>query len=449
MPEFEEIIGHHLEQAYRYRSELGPVDEHARRLAVRAAERLASSGRRAFARSDLAAATSILLRAVELLPEDHPARASVLADFGQALLDRGDLARAEEMLDAASRGAEAAGDRRAAARARLSRLWLLLHTKPEGQTAAIQQGVEGIFPILGQAGDERGLAQATDLLVEVDWMACRYRAAERGLERVVRSAGDRGREMSALARLAAAVLLGPTHADEGLRRCKDIRQRASGDRRVEASVLMVEAQFQAMLGRFTGSRELIEQARAIFEDLGLGLWSSGADEALGSLERLAGDHTAAEQALRRGYEELERLGERGFLSTMAAELGQAVVAQGRLDEAERLARISEEAGASDDAASQVMLLGIRAQVDARKGDLDQAESQARRAVQLANETDALNMRGDAYMDLAEVLGLSSRSSEAADALAEAARLFERKGNVVSLRRARSELESLSASPGPA
>jgi class 3 adenylate cyclase/tetratricopeptide (TPR) repeat protein len=451
MPEFEEIIGHHLEQAYRYRSELGRVDAHARGLAVQAAERLASSGRRAFARSDLSAASTLLHRAVDLLPEDHPSRASVLADFGQALLDRGDLARAEEVLDAACTGAEAAGDRRADARGRLSRLWLLLHTKPEGQTAAIQRGVEGIFPILEQAGDERGLAQATDLLVEVDWMACRYKAAERGLERVVRSAGlagDRGREMSALARLAATVLLGPTHAEEGLRRSKEVRERASGDRRVEASVLMAEAQLQAMLGRFKGSHERIEQARAIFEDLGLGLWSSGADEALGSLERLAGNHAAAEQALRRGYEELERLGERGFLSTMAAELGQAVVAQGRLDEAERLARISEEAGASDDAASQVMLLGIRAKVDARKGDLDRAESQARRAVQLANATDALNMRGDAYMDLAEVVLLGARPKEAADSLEVAIRLYEGKGNVVSAERARESLAAIAATAGP-
>ena len=133
---------------------------------------------------------------------------------------------------------------------------------------------------------------------------------------------------------------------------------------------------------------------------------------------------------------------------MAAELGQAVVAQGRLDEAERLARISEEAGASDDAASQVMLLGIRAKVDARKGDLDRAESQARRAVQLANATDALNMRGDAYMDLAEVVLLGARPKEAADSLEVAIRLYEGKGNVVSAERARESLAAIAATAGP-
>ena len=39
--EFEEILGYHLEQAHRYLSELGPLDEHGIRLGVRASERLA------------------------------------------------------------------------------------------------------------------------------------------------------------------------------------------------------------------------------------------------------------------------------------------------------------------------------------------------------------------------------------------------------------------------
>src|ERR687887_159498 len=41
--EFEEILGYHLEQAHRYLSELGPLDDHGRELGRRAAERLASA----------------------------------------------------------------------------------------------------------------------------------------------------------------------------------------------------------------------------------------------------------------------------------------------------------------------------------------------------------------------------------------------------------------------
>ncbi|MDQ3876586.1 MAG: AAA family ATPase, partial [Actinomycetota bacterium] len=51
--ELEEILGYHLEQAHRYRSDLGPLDEHGRELGVRASERLAAAGRRALERGDM------------------------------------------------------------------------------------------------------------------------------------------------------------------------------------------------------------------------------------------------------------------------------------------------------------------------------------------------------------------------------------------------------------
>jgi len=43
--EFDEIVGYHLEQAYRCLAELGPADERALALAQRAGERLGRTGR--------------------------------------------------------------------------------------------------------------------------------------------------------------------------------------------------------------------------------------------------------------------------------------------------------------------------------------------------------------------------------------------------------------------
>ena len=54
--ELDEILGYHLEQAFRYRSELGPVSDDDRRSAGRAGELLARAGRRAHDRGDRAAA---------------------------------------------------------------------------------------------------------------------------------------------------------------------------------------------------------------------------------------------------------------------------------------------------------------------------------------------------------------------------------------------------------
>ena len=50
--EFDEIIGYHLEQAYRCLADLGPTGERRQELAERAAERLSASGRQAYARAD-------------------------------------------------------------------------------------------------------------------------------------------------------------------------------------------------------------------------------------------------------------------------------------------------------------------------------------------------------------------------------------------------------------
>ncbi len=96
--EYEEILGHHLERACTYLTELGPVDEHGRELAARAAARLGSSGRRALARGDILPAVKLLERAVSLLPEDDPARRDLALKLGIALAETGDLSRADALL---------------------------------------------------------------------------------------------------------------------------------------------------------------------------------------------------------------------------------------------------------------------------------------------------------------------------------------------------------------
>jgi class 3 adenylate cyclase/tetratricopeptide (TPR) repeat protein len=434
--EFEEIIGHHLEQAARYRLELGPADERSTSLSLRASERLASSGRRALARRDAPAAARLLTRAVDLLPPEHPDRASLLNDLARSLIDRGDLRAAGEALD---RVAAARPGPATAADAALSRLWLQLYTDPEGQTETIRTEVERLVPVLSGAGDGRGLARASYLLVELDWMACRYVAAAARLEEVAdhaARAGDRRQETEALGRLAAALVYGPVPVEEALRRCGELRKRARGDRRVEAGVLAAEAELEAMLGRFEGTGEKIDRAESVLEDLGLGLIALTSEEVRAAVHLLAGDPESAERAFRHTYEALERAGERGVLSTTAAELGQAVYEQGRFEEAEGYATVSEEAGASDDVATQLLVRGLRAKLAARRGSAEEAERLARSSVDLAATTEAPNFQGNAWMDLGEILRLTGRTSEAAAALQEAARLFEAKGNVVSAERAR-------------
>ncbi|HEX6262818.1 MAG TPA: tetratricopeptide repeat protein, partial [Actinomycetota bacterium] len=336
-----------------------------------------------------------------------------------------------------------AADRAAEATARLTRLLVRLSTHPEDTTDAVRVEVDEVAPVFEELGDERGLANVARLRAEIEWLASRFGAAAEHLERTIehaRRAGDRRLEMDALAQLAAAILFGPIPADEGIRRCREIYDRSGGDRRVEAAVLSVEAELRAMQGRFEGTREQISKAQAILEDLGL-RFRSRASEALASVEMLAGDPEAARRAYMSGYETLEEIGERGFLSTTAAELALVAWAQEDFEDAERFVRISEESGASGDVATIVPAKRVRAKLLARQGSFEEAERIARQAVDAARRSDDLNLQADALLDLAEVLRTAGREHEAIEPLEEAAALYEEKGNLVGAQRARALLRS--------
>jgi predicted ATPase len=96
--EHDEMLGYHLERAYRYRFELGMLDERGRELAARAARRLGSSGGRALARGDTRAAVSLLERAVLLLDADDPARRELTIKLSIALAETGQLTRVDALL---------------------------------------------------------------------------------------------------------------------------------------------------------------------------------------------------------------------------------------------------------------------------------------------------------------------------------------------------------------
>jgi tetratricopeptide (TPR) repeat protein len=167
------------------------------------------------------------------------------------------------------------------------------------------------------------------------------------------------------------------------------------------------------------------------------------------VELLARDAEAAERDLRVAYEALERMGDRGLLSAVAAQLGRALCAQERYDEAERLAQIGQELAHSDDVAAQMLWRTTRSKVLARRQHLEEAESLARQACEITEITDALNSQGLSLTTLAEVLLLAGREKEAAPLLGRALKLFERKGNVVAATSTRETLANLSKNERPA
>ena len=87
--EYEEILGYHFEQAYRYRTELGAPDDEARALAVRAGRHLGTAGCRANDRGDPYAAANLLGRATALLPAGSLERIELMWNYGYAVNESG------------------------------------------------------------------------------------------------------------------------------------------------------------------------------------------------------------------------------------------------------------------------------------------------------------------------------------------------------------------------
>ena len=94
------IAGYHLEQAVRYRRELG---EDADELAARAGERLGEAGMRAWRSGDVAATVALLGRAVALLPAGER-RGELQLECGLALRLRDRAAEADEAWASAAAG---------------------------------------------------------------------------------------------------------------------------------------------------------------------------------------------------------------------------------------------------------------------------------------------------------------------------------------------------------
>src|SRR5262249_34842304 len=210
--------------------------------------------------------------------------------------------------------------------------------------------------------------------------------------------------------------------------CEAMLARAQGDRFVEATAIDMIGGLRAMLGHFDEARTGHAQARRIYEDLGLTIVVASGAMYAAATESLAGDVVAAERELRVGYELLNQLGEHGSLSTIAAFLAQTLYTQGRFEEARTFTVVSERAASSQDVVSQVVWRQVRAKVLARSRELEEAERLAHESLDLSSESDALNVRGDLLLDVAEVLRLLGKPAEALSVCDDALRAYEEKGN---------------------
>ena len=447
--EFEEILGYHLEQAYQYLSELGPLDDHGLELGQRGATKLGPAGRRAFARGDMAAAANLLRRAHDLLPERDPNRLELLPDLAEVMTEIGEFAWGLVFLDEAGSAAQELGDARLSAHVTLGRL---LIGRFEGHAAGdeVVSTTERVIEVLEPMNDYVGLAKANSLLchtygTESRFADCRA-AGDRDLHYSA-LAGDRRGQTRAVTARAYAATYGPEPIPAAIVQCEEALTLVAGNRRAEAIVTSYLAEIEALAGSFERARDLCRSARLQLEDIGAEVQANSLYLRLGGIELLAGDTSCAEAELRRGYESLSRIGEVYFTPTIAARLSEALFVQGRLDEAELFARSAEDQAPEDDVWTQAAWRSVRAKILADSGRSREALTLAEDAVALLSATDSPVWRADALCDYAYVLE-ASRGTNAQERLEEALSLYEQKEASVLAERAREWMSRIGA-PAPA
>jgi tetratricopeptide (TPR) repeat protein len=199
----------------------------------------------------------------------------------------------------------------------------------------------------------------------------------------------------------------------------------------------------ALEGRFDEARGFLDGATATYEEIGdTYALANNSGRIVGEIEQLAGDPGSAERALRKCCETFGRIHDEAGLSTVAAELADALYLQGLDEEAGEWIDLAQQHVADDDINAQHTWRRVRAKLLARQGAFSEARALGFEAARLAGETDAINDHGKVLLDVAEVLRASGSPAEATGYVQRAVRLFDRKGNAVSAQAARSVLSKL-------
>jgi DNA-binding SARP family transcriptional activator/class 3 adenylate cyclase/tetratricopeptide (TPR) repeat protein len=446
-PGVEEVVGYHLEQAHWERRRLGLLDAHSRALAERAGEWLASAGLQAFGRFDVAAAENLWSRAKSLLPPNHTELPQLRRYLVEAYQLLGRHADADAVLREMLVELRADEDRPLEQVIGLERARICLFTGPDPVSLrALREEAEQALEVLGESGDEAGLALRCYVLGHVHMLLGEIRemekTARRGLDHAIRS-GEPREEAAARLWVALALVLGETPAPACLHACEKLAPWLG----MEHPLVLCElAGLRAMLGDFDEARDLITRAqRLLVERIRARRPLMFAAGSSASVEILAGDLAAGERELRTALQMAIEMREREWVSRFAAGLSRVLSIQGS-EEAERFSALSFETAPAENVAAQALWRSAKARALVNRGDHGEAERLAREAIQLVPR-EMLNLGADLRVDLAEILLVDRRREAALRVINEAIDLYKRKGNLVSATRTRALGQSIAPVAG--
>ena len=435
--EYREILGYHLEAAYRYRAELGDADA---TLATRAARHLGAGGERALQRADYRASVNLVERAVALMPQENGEYPALLRVYGYAINQFGREAEVRAVFEEVIERASAQGNIGLAARARVhllsKRIWADPDPDLEAESAILEQGLA----IAEELGDESLIAEHVDKLgiirrhqgrfaEALPWVERALALAERGQDPVERRTYTRS--------LVQILVEGPTPVHEAIVRCEQLYEASRDEPRRGVGIANYLSVLYAMAANFDQAQRCARLADPGFGSVDTMPAAIGQGWVARTKE-LSGDLAGAVAAQKAKWLFFGGGSDRppdGRAIDAATEIARICCDTGGWDEAEewighfRGARKRVDSGR----------LAVEARIAAHRGNFGEALDLGGQAVEHAEGVDNLNRRAEAWLALAEVQRAAGRYGEADASVAEALTLYERKGNLTAAGRLRASV----------
>ncbi|MGW1201639.1 adenylate/guanylate cyclase domain-containing protein [Streptomyces cyaneofuscatus] len=429
-------VGGHLERAYRYRTELGLLDDRARLLRDRAAAALGRAGAQAAARSDLHWAHGLLERAVELRPD----AAGALLGLGEVRVALGRVEEGAELLRHVRDLDHAPVE---AAHARLALAVLDPAARPGPAATA-----RAVLPVFEAAGDAVGRARAHLRLAQQLQQSGRHEEAERDHARALEHAVEAGAEperAGALGAIGISLWRGPVPVPDAVERCRALlAAHGSGRPTVRVTLNCPLAVLYGLQDRADDAYACLAEAERLAGKLGFAEATVFLPVFRATVEALLGRGTEALALLARADAAARRMGAAGMRTAVALDAARLELDAGDEDRAARwLAGIGEASELSR--ADAVDLEGLRARLAARTRP-DEALHHADRAVRASLLTDSPLVQAAAELDRARTLAALHRTAAAEAAARSAGAHFAGKGHLPGSRRVAA---FLAAHAGPA
>lgn len=418
LSQLDEIAGYHFEQAWRYRGELGFIDETTERIGAAATDHLASAAFGALERSDLRGASQLLGRALLTMPHEDPRLVELTVERVDVLILLGSLREAEAVLQEVRDMPTVRTDPRQRAWWELAHLRMAVEAGAGYEVAAASSVTHRAILAFEGSNDIRGLCYASLSEAHVYWWQLQAASTFAALERALafsRQAGRRSQELFILGSLAQTCWAGPSPVPDVLAQLEGIRQAADGHRRIEAVIHQSRAKLFGMAGRRVDAERDLDAALLTYAELGIAVSVGETGEAGYWLGLGTGDLERERRRLEDGNRELEVAHANALLSTTLGLLAFVLLDLGKADEAEETARRGLAISSADDVAAVVTLRMAIASLDAQRGREREAVGVADELIEIFAASDLHAIVGD-WLSRAAQIHLAAGNRERAAAL---------------------------------